>query len=98
MTDLLSSFGAMRSISSMIGISFDLAAASNAPLTGAATLITTRRLVPDCPRRVVAVAAGPSPQIKPRQSVRVGWVAHESGRGFKVLADAVGSISPATIR
>ena len=44
MTDLLSSFGAMRSISSMIGIAFDLAAASNPPLTGAATLITTQRL------------------------------------------------------
>jgi hypothetical protein len=81
MTDLLSSFGAMRSSSSMIGIAFDLAAASNAPLTGAATLITTRRLIPDCRRRVAAAAAGPSPQIKPRQSVRVGWVVHESGDG-----------------
>ena len=84
MTDLLSSFGTMRSISSMIGIAFDLAAASNPPLTSAATLITTQRLS----LTAAGGAAGQSPQIKPRQSVRVGWVAHESGRGLRVFADS----------
>ena len=69
MTDLLSSSGAMSSISSMIGISFDLAAASNAPLTGAATLITTRRLVPDCRRRGSRTI--PADQTAP---VRPSWL------------------------